>query len=122
MAHLQDLYRSLSMMHLGLIFPAIGLAILVLWSYVRSALRSDLRKVPGPRFAHWSGLWRASVAYGGQGPRIYRDLHRKLGPIIRSGPNHVSIADPAMISVIYGVNSKFKKVSMSLNDGLMDIN
>jgi hypothetical protein len=99
-----------TMIFLGLGYLLLGLGAFVLWSYARSALRSDLRKLPGPRLAHWTGLWRASVAYGGDGPRIYRALHRQLGPIIRSGPNHVSISDPAMISVIYGVNSKFTKV------------
>ena len=102
------------MIFLGLAYLFLGLAVYISWSYARSALQSDLRKLPGPKAAHWTGLWRASVAYGGDGPAIYRALHRKFGPIIRSGPNHVSISDPAMISVIYGVNSKFTKVHIEI--------
>ncbi|PVH68975.1 cytochrome P450 [Cadophora sp. DSE1049] len=46
-----------------------------------------------------------------EAPRNYRALHDKYGPIVRVGPNHVSVSDPAMIPIIYGISSKFTKTS-----------
>lgn len=41
-------------------------------------------------------------------PRL--DTHT-LASIVRTGPTHVSVSDPAQIPVIYGISSKFTKVS-----------
>ncbi|KAF2483106.1 cytochrome P450 oxidoreductase [Neohortaea acidophila] len=37
------------------------------------------------------------------------DLHRKHGPLVRTAPHVVSVADSAMIPLIYGATEKFKK-------------
>ncbi|OAL45965.1 hypothetical protein IQ07DRAFT_494544, partial [Pyrenochaeta sp. DS3sAY3a] len=55
-------------------------------------------------------LWRYLVAARGRAHIEYRELHAKYGPIVRTGPNHLSISDPAMISEICGINSKYTKV------------
>ncbi|PCG88265.1 Cytochrome P450 [Penicillium occitanis (nom. inval.)] len=49
------------------------------------------------------------MVYKGDGPVQYRKIHEQYGPIVRVGPNEVSIADPTMIPVIYGIGSKFTK-------------
>ncbi|KAL2859238.1 cytochrome P450 [Aspergillus pseudodeflectus] len=49
------------------------------------------------------------MVYNGDGPANYRKVHEKYGPIVRVGPNEVSVADPNMIPVIYGIGSKFTK-------------
>ena len=36
-------------------------------------------------------------------------LHEKDGPIVRNGPNEVSIADLSAIKTIYGAGTKFRK-------------
>jgi cytochrome P450 len=36
-------------------------------------------------------------------------LHEKHGPIVRNGPNEVSIADLSAIKTIYGAGTKFRK-------------
>ncbi|KAL8707634.1 MAG: hypothetical protein Q9220_007372 [cf. Caloplaca sp. 1 TL-2023] len=36
-------------------------------------------------------------------------LHRKYGRLVRTGPNEVSVSDPAAIKTIYAPGSKFKK-------------
>jgi cytochrome P450 len=38
-------------------------------------------------------------------------LHKKYGPLIRTGPNEVSVADLSAIRTIYGAGTKFRKSS-----------
>ncbi|PVH70745.1 cytochrome P450 [Cadophora sp. DSE1049] len=45
----------------------------------------------------------------GDSPANYLKIHQKYGKIVRVGPNHVSVSDPSMIPVIYGIGSKFLK-------------
>ncbi|KAL2834623.1 cytochrome P450 [Aspergillus pseudoustus] len=49
------------------------------------------------------------MVYDGKCPTNYQKVHEKYGPIVRVGPNEVSVADPNMIPVIYGIGSKFTK-------------
>jgi hypothetical protein len=51
-----------------------------------------------------------SMVANGRAPQEYQAAHDKYGSIVRLGPKHVSIADPAAIPAIYGVGSKFLKV------------
>jgi hypothetical protein len=77
---------------------------------VRRLLRHDLRDLPGPFLAKFSGLYRLFMVGGGNAPAGYRKLHQQYGPIVRVGPNHVAVSDPSTIPVIYGLGSKFMKV------------
>ncbi|KAF5987957.1 cytochrome P450 monooxygenase [Fusarium bulbicola] len=83
---------------------------LVLFHLIRLTFRTGLRNIPGPRLARYTGLYRPSLVYKGDSPRRYQLLHEKYGPIVRTGPNHVSVSDPAMIPVIYGIGKNFQKV------------
>lgn len=84
-------------------------AILVVQA-LRTRFRPGLRQLPGPRLAPYSRLWNLSTAAGGNSHKTFRKLHEKYGKVVRTGPNHVAIADPAMIPVLYGTNNKFLKV------------
>ena len=86
----------------------LGAVALMMASYVRSLFR--LRNLPGPFVARFTGLFRLSLVSKGNGPQNYRALRQKYGPIVRVGPNAVSISDVAMIPTIYGIGSKFTKV------------
>lgn len=97
------------MPHFGIL--AAGLLAIVILHYVRVSLRQGLRTLPGPVLARFSYLYRILMVYNGDGPANYRKAHQKYGPILRIGPNEVSVADPNMIPIIYGVGSKFTKVS-----------
>ncbi len=77
---------------------------------VRVAYRTGLRKVPGPLLARFSKLWRFKFVMDGKAPFKYQLLHKKYGPIVRTGPNTVEISDPTVIPTIYGINTKFFKV------------
>lgn len=78
--------------------------------YVRVVFKRGLRDVPGPFFARLTSLYRISITYKGQSVKSYHDLHNKYGKIVRTGPYHVSVSDPEMIPLIYGIASKFRKV------------
>jgi hypothetical protein len=89
--------------------------IIVYWifSHLRLVYRSDLRPLPGPKWAPFTPLYRVYRLWSGQAPAVYLELHKQYGPIVRTGPNTVSIADPTTISTIYGISSNFLKVTDS---------
>ena len=98
-------------MDVGLVPRAALLVLLLLvLDYLRIYFRSGLRNIPGPLFARVSGLYRISLVRKGDAPAQYRRIHEQYGQIVRTGPNHVSVSDPAMIPVIYGIGSKYGKV------------
>ncbi|GJC78608.1 cytochrome P450 monooxygenase gsfF [Colletotrichum liriopes] len=74
-----------------------------------AACHTSLRDVPGPWLASLTSSWRLSLVLRGKAHERYRKLHEKYGPIVRTAPNVVDISDPAAISVVYGINSKFLK-------------
>lgn len=88
----------------------VGCVILLSVDYVRVAFKRGLRDVPGPFLARLTSLYRISFTYKGQSVKSYHELHKKYGKIVRTGPHHVSISDPEMIPLIYGIASKFRKV------------
>jgi hypothetical protein len=93
-----------------LYLSALSVALYVV-SSIRAILRPGLRRLPGPFLARFSGLYRLSMVAGGRAPGEYQKIHEKYGRIVRVGPNHVSISDPSMIPLVYGIGSKFLKVS-----------
>lgn len=79
-------------------------------SLVHTALRPGLRNIPGPWMAKISQFRRLSLVWNGNAHQNYRVLHVKYGPIVRTAPNVVDVSEPAAISTIYGIGSKFRKV------------
>lgn len=93
-----------------LIWLVIGLLCATVVHVAHQAYFSDLREIPGPLLAKFSTLYRILMVRQGHAPMEYRRLHSQYGHIVRTGPKHVSVSDPDMIPVIYGIGSKFKKV------------
>lgn len=93
-----------------MIYLGIALLVSYLIASLRVAFRKGLRQLPGPIGARFSGLYRFSMVLTGKAPLEYRKLHQQYGPIVRVGPNHVSISDPAAIPQMYGIGSNFLKV------------
>ncbi|KLU82892.1 hypothetical protein MAPG_01960 [Magnaporthiopsis poae ATCC 64411] len=81
---------------------ALAAAALVLYHIIRS-LTSPLRHIPGPFAARFTNLWRARVYWHLTTWQTQRDLHARHGPAVRIGPAAVSLSDPALIPVIYGL-------------------
>ena len=95
---------------LGLLFLAVAVVLFVL-ECVRLTVLSPLQGIPGPFLARVTGLYRLSLVSSGNAPENYRKLHDRYGKILRTAPNHISIADASAIPIIYGLGSKFLKVS-----------
>ncbi|KAI9465313.1 cytochrome P450 monooxygenase pc-bph [Lactarius psammicola] len=64
-----------------------------------------LRSFPGPWLAHFSDLWLGRVARRGHRSEVVHELHEKYGTFVRIAPNHLSIANPAAVPIIYGYGS-----------------
>lgn len=86
---------------------------LLLGYLVWKATTSELRSLPGPFLARFSIYYRFWLVSTGRGPIKYLELHEKYGSVVRTGPNHVSLSDPSMISILYDMKNTFLKVGQS---------
>ena len=68
-----------------------------------------LRSIPGPFLARFSNLWRFIDACKGHHERTIVKVHQKYGPVVRIGPNVVSVADPAAIEPVLGLKANLDK-------------
>ena len=104
------------MLHLsgGTSHPVSGILIVCLICAYFSVAWYRLRHVPGPLLAKFSNLQRMQWVRSGRAHDIHIELHNRYGNLVRMGPNMVSVSDPAAISVIYGFDGSFKKVSVTV--------
>lgn len=70
---------------------------------------SSFRDIPAPFPAQFSNLWLLYVCRRGRRYEVVDQLHKKLGPLVRIQPNHISVADDEAIQVIYGHGNGFLK-------------
>ncbi|KAK7948645.1 benzoate 4-monooxygenase [Apiospora aurea] len=70
-----------------------------------------LRNIPAPFPAAWTNLWLLYTCRKGKRYLCVDEIHKKLGPVVRIQPNHVSIADDEAIQIIYGHGNGFLKSS-----------
>lgn len=82
-------------------------AIVIRATYKRYA--SPLRRYPGPFLASFSRLWKFKSTWGGQTHLEHIELHRKYGPVVRIGPNEVSIASPEAARTLLSAGKRFFK-------------
>jgi hypothetical protein len=76
--------------------------------FVRNFLK--LRHIPGPFVAVISDVWRYVHCMRGHTMDEYK-LHREYNsPLLRLGPNTVSVSDPTAIKTIYGMSPIYTKV------------
>ncbi|KAI0059097.1 cytochrome P450 [Artomyces pyxidatus] len=52
-----------------------------------------LAKFPGPAVCRLTPLWNVWLARNGQQQTAYKALHDRYGPVVRVGPNRLSVAD-----------------------------
>ena len=78
-------------------------------------VRSKLSHVPGPFLASITNLQRVYWVYTRKAHHTHIALHQKYGPLVRMGPNMVSVGDPAEIANIYDFTGKFLKVAAHEN-------
>ncbi|KAF8816493.1 cytochrome P450 [Phlegmacium glaucopus] len=61
-----------------------------------------LAKYPGPTRCKLTKFWMAWISFGGRAHIYYKKLHDKYGPIVRIGPNELSIINVELIPYILG--------------------
>lgn len=80
-----------------------ALLLLPILYYLLPYLRNNaIRGIPGPKLAAFSNLWLLYQCRRGRRYLAVDEAHKKYGPVVRIQPNHISIADPEAIGVIYG--------------------
>ena len=77
--------------------------------YPYFVIYGQLRDIPAPFPAQFTNLWLLSVCRRGKRFEIVDKVHKKLGPLVRIQPNHISVADDEAIQVIYGHGNGFLK-------------
>lgn len=89
------------------LFVVVTVSVLIANFYLRY---QRLKNVPGPFLASFTDVWRAYAHNFGSLSNTLLQLHEKYGPLVRIGPNSVSVSDPAAVRVIYSNHGLFKKV------------
>ncbi|CAE6444057.1 unnamed protein product [Rhizoctonia solani] len=59
------------------------------------------RRFPGPRPASFTNAWMSGIVKSGKSCEALLELHKQYGTFVRIGPNHISIADPDALEVVY---------------------
>lgn len=85
----------------------------------------DLRPIPAPFPAQFTNLWLLSTVRRGKRYELVDKAHKKLGPVVRIAPNHVSINDDEAIQIVYGhgngyLKSSFYDAFVSIKRGLFN--
>ncbi|KAJ9139347.1 Benzoate 4-monooxygenase [Pleurostoma richardsiae] len=89
--------------------PALLVAVCAYSLYPYFVTYSRLRGIPAPFPAQFTDLWLLIVCRQGTRYKTVDEVHKKLGPVVRIQPNHVSIADDEAIQIIYGHGNGFLK-------------
>ncbi|OJI96132.1 hypothetical protein ASPVEDRAFT_118953 [Aspergillus versicolor CBS 583.65] len=79
--------------------------------YLSVKFDRHLQGIPGPFWASFSSIWKTWDTYKGSSQYTAIALHRQYGALVRLGPKHVSVGDPAAIKTIYSVNGGFTKTA-----------
>ncbi|KAF2214910.1 hypothetical protein CERZMDRAFT_82803 [Cercospora zeae-maydis SCOH1-5] len=97
-------------MFLSFLFTPWAILALPVLFYLLPYIRNwSIHDIPGPFLAKFTNLW---YMYECRKTRRYLtvfNLHKKLGKFVRVQPDHVSIADPEAIPIVYGHGTGFLK-------------
>ncbi|KAJ5113682.1 cytochrome P450 [Penicillium angulare] len=96
---------------------ALSVAILFVSRFVWNYIRSPLKSYPGPFATSFTNIWRMQDVFKGRCDITQNALHRKYGPAVRMGPNHLSLSDPSLIDQVYNTKNPWVKSEMyNVND------
>ncbi|KAL0057455.1 hypothetical protein AAF712_015905 [Marasmius tenuissimus] len=89
--------------------PHIILAYLIFFSSITTSIVlyrispfHPLAKIPGPMIFKISKFWRMYICITGKQHIALKELHDRYGPIVRSGPNDISVIDHASLKAVLG--------------------
>ncbi|KAI1321422.1 cytochrome P450 [Xylariaceae sp. FL0255] len=94
--------------------PLAGLAYTILLAgvlvyIIRRLFFNPLSKIPGPWYTNLTGIVFKIHTSRGYGPIYVDDLHKKYGPIVRTGPSSVDIMDLEGVKRIHRVKADYVK-------------
>ena len=88
---------------------ALVLIFMITLKLVRNRYQRGLSKIPGPFLASLTDLWLFYHCWCGKSYKDY-ELHRKYNsPLLRLGPNTISVSDGTAIKIIYDYKRIFPK-------------
>lgn len=71
--------------------------------------KKNLRRFPAPSVAGFTPLWLMYHSWLGRRYKAVDAAHRRLDPVVRFSPNHISFTDPTAYKDIYGHGSPILK-------------
>ncbi|KAL9710326.1 hypothetical protein Ac2012v2_006624 [Leucoagaricus gongylophorus] len=85
-----------------------------------------IRNYPGPFLAKFSDIWLVYVSKKGHRSEVIHEMHSKYGSIVRIAPNHISIADPDALAVVYAhgngtTKTDFYDAFVSIQRGIFNV-
>jgi hypothetical protein len=90
----------------------LGLALLS-WCII-SSYRTRISAIPGPFIARYTDAYKLYYAWATNrnNDRVahYRNLQKRYGDVVRTGPKTVTVIDAAAVPIIYGLRSRLGKV------------
>lgn len=100
---------------------AVSVLVFVILRALYSIFLHPLRKVPGPRLAKFTELWRTNRYFKGYWHRDVLDLHRQYGPVVRVSPNEVSIVSPELAKTVFSYSGGTPKVRKKTESILVEV-
>lgn len=97
-------------LHFMYAHPILLLSLILFTSCFHAHYKRGLRSLPGPFIASITNFWRIYHIFKARMPQEEIALHENYGPIVRIGPNHVSVSDAESLKEVYGARSEFLKV------------
>ncbi|KAL4896719.1 cytochrome P450 [Aspergillus ambiguus] len=90
-----------------LVLAASGLFIYTVGRYFKDPKK--LRRFPAPSFAAFSPLWSMWHSWTCTQYKVIDAVHKRLGPVVRISPNHISFTHPDAYKDIYGHGTSLVK-------------
>jgi cytochrome P450 len=104
--HLFQLPRGLDLKTLAGVFVLAGLTTLLYRAFLHPFAR-----IPGPRLAAVTGLWRSYYYARGEWHDDILRLHSTYGRVVRIAPNEVSVVDASAMKRLFGHGKGAKKTT-----------
>ncbi|KAF9010111.1 cytochrome P450 monooxygenase pc-bph [Cyathus striatus] len=84
-----------------------------------------IRLYPGPFIAKFTDAWLGWVCKNGHRSEVVHEMHKKYGPFVRLAPNHISIAEPDALALVYAhgngaLKSGFYDAFVSIRQGIFN--
>ena len=94
----------------SLLLNPLALLLLPVLYYLLPYLRNwSIRSIPGPPVAAFSNFWLLLQSRQGHRYLSVDEAHQNYGTLVRIQPDHISIADPDAIPIVYGHGNGFLK-------------